>query len=107
MSGFIRFLEGAKTKPMRQAVAVAAKAPQPGRVKTRLVPDLTPEDRPILFICFLRDTFVLVESVPGANVVISYQPPTAESQMREPFGDRHPRYTTIPNGHELPPSNLI
>jgi glycosyltransferase A (GT-A) superfamily protein (DUF2064 family) len=29
---------------MRQAVAIAAKAPQPGTVKARLIPDLSPEE---------------------------------------------------------------
>ena len=38
------------------ALAVMTKAPQPGRVKTRLVPPLTPMDAAELNKCFLRDT---------------------------------------------------
>jgi uncharacterized protein len=38
------------------ALAVMTKAPQPGRVKTRLVPPLTPEQAAELNKCFLRDT---------------------------------------------------
>lgn len=37
------------------AVAVMAKAPQPGKVKTRLVPPLTPEQATALNAAFLRD----------------------------------------------------
>jgi rSAM/selenodomain-associated transferase 1 len=38
------------------ALAVMTKAPQAGRVKTRLVPPLTPEEAAELNKCFLRDT---------------------------------------------------
>ena len=38
------------------ALAVMTKAPQAGRVKTRLVPPLTPEQAAELNRCFLRDT---------------------------------------------------
>src|SRR4029077_8405822 len=38
------------------ALAVMTKAPQPGRVKTRLVPLLTPEEAAEMNKCFLRDT---------------------------------------------------
>ncbi len=40
----------------RCALAVMAKAPRPGRVKTRLVPPLTLEQSAALNVCFLRDT---------------------------------------------------
>ncbi|MGC8470368.1 MAG: hypothetical protein ACP5NI_10725, partial [Acetobacteraceae bacterium] len=39
----------------RSAVAVMAKAPVPGRVKTRLVPPLTPAQATALNAAFLRD----------------------------------------------------
>ncbi len=39
----------------RCAIAVMAKAPQAGRVKTRLVPPLTPDEATRLSACFLRD----------------------------------------------------
>jgi glycosyltransferase A (GT-A) superfamily protein (DUF2064 family) len=38
------------------ALTIMAKAPRPGRVKTRLSPPLTPEQASDLNICFLRDT---------------------------------------------------
>src|SRR6476620_7974053 len=45
------------------ALAVMTKAPQPGRVKTRLVPPLTPEEAAELNKCFLRDTTAAISSV--------------------------------------------
>jgi len=40
-----------------EALVVVAKAPEPGRVKTRLVPTLGRERTTALYVCFLRDTF--------------------------------------------------
>src|SRR6266568_8852035 len=45
------------------ALAVMTKAPQAGRVKTRLVPPLTPEEAAELNKCFLRDTAAAISSV--------------------------------------------
>jgi rSAM/selenodomain-associated transferase 1 len=44
------------------ALAVMTKAPQSGRVKTRLVPPLTPEEAAELNKCFLRDTAAAILS---------------------------------------------
>jgi rSAM/selenodomain-associated transferase 1 len=44
------------------ALAVMTKAPQAGRVKTRLVPPLTPEEAAELNKCFLRDTGAAISS---------------------------------------------
>jgi len=41
-------------------LAVMTKAPQPGQVKTRLVPLLTPDEAAELNKCFLRDTAVAI-----------------------------------------------
>jgi len=45
------------------ALAVMTKAPEAGRVKTRLVPPLTPEEAAELNKCFLRDTAAAISSV--------------------------------------------
>ena len=45
------------------ALGVMTKAPQAGRVKTRLVPPLTPEEAAELNKCFLRDTAAAISSV--------------------------------------------
>ena len=44
------------TRATQCALAVMAKAPRPGKVKTRLSPPLTLDQTAALNICFLRDT---------------------------------------------------
>src|SRR3954469_6930450 len=59
MSAIHRVLEPGKAESVPGelcALAVMTKAPQPGRVKTRLTPPLTPQEAAALNICFLRDT---------------------------------------------------
>jgi uncharacterized protein len=56
------------------AMAVMAKAPRPGRVKTRLSPPLTPAEAAELNVCFLRDTTENLATVAGAAGLISYTP---------------------------------
>lgn len=45
------------------ALAIMAKAPRPGKVKTRLQPPLTPQQAAALNTCFLRDTAENIASV--------------------------------------------
>jgi rSAM/selenodomain-associated transferase 1 len=64
------------------ALAVMAKAPRPGKVKTRLSPPLTPEQAAELNACFLRDTVAsLREATQGSSSewVISYTPQGEEA----------------------------
>lgn len=67
------------------ALAIMAKAPRPGKVKTRLSPPLTPEQASELNSCFLRDT---VDSLHAATLatpaewVISYTPVGEEAAFR-------------------------
>ena len=87
------------------ALAVMAKAPRAGRVKTRLSPPLTAEQAADLNICFLKDTTENIAAVArsgGAAGVISYTPAGDEylfdnllpsefaliPQRGEAFGDR-------------------
>lgn len=59
------------------ALAVMAKAPRAGKVKTRLAPPLTLEEAAAINICFLRDTtenLAAVAEAGGAAGVISYTP---------------------------------
>lgn len=49
------------------ALAVMAKAPRPGKVKTRLSPPLTPDQASALNICFLRDTAENIQQVTDAS----------------------------------------
>lgn len=59
------------------ALAVMAKAPRPGKVKTRLQPPLTAEEAAALNVCFLRDTaqnLALVAGEGAAQGLICYTP---------------------------------
>ena len=56
------------------ALAVMAKAPRPGKVKTRLSPPLTLEQTAALNVRFLRDTTENMAAVPLAAGLISYTP---------------------------------
>jgi rSAM/selenodomain-associated transferase 1 len=51
-------------------LAVIAKAPVPGRVKTRLCPPCTPEQAAFLAEASLRDTLAAMASVAGARRVV-------------------------------------
>ena len=52
-----------RLEPGLCALAVMTKAPQAGRVKTRLVPPLTAEEAAELNKCFLRDTAAAISTV--------------------------------------------
>lgn len=59
------------------ALAVMAKAPRAGKVKTRLQPPLSAEEAAALNVCFLRDTAENIASVAGeggAHGLICYTP---------------------------------
>jgi rSAM/selenodomain-associated transferase 1 len=53
------------------ALLVVAKAPEPGRVKTRLCPPLTPDQAADLAAAALLDTLAAVAAVPGGRVVVA------------------------------------
>jgi rSAM/selenodomain-associated transferase 1 len=62
---------------LRCALAVMAKAPRPGKVKTRLSPPLTPEQASALNICFIKDTAENIHQVTQATPsdgVVAYTP---------------------------------
>ena len=67
------------------ALAVMAKAPRSGEVKTRLVPPLRAEEAAILSTCFLKDIagnfMAASRSVPVAGY-IAYSPPGSEGLFR-------------------------
>jgi uncharacterized protein len=64
------------------ALVVMAKAPRPGKVKTRLCPPLTPDESAALNICFLKDTtenLAQVENMGASAGLICYTPAGDES----------------------------
>jgi rSAM/selenodomain-associated transferase 1 len=62
-----------------------AKAPRPGKVKTRLSPPLTPDQASALNICFIRDTTENIQQVTEASNsagLVAYTPAGDESAFR-------------------------
>ena len=67
------------------ALAIMAKAPRAGKVKTRLAPVLTMEGSAALNICFLRDTAQNIADVAaggGARGLVCYTPAGEESAFQ-------------------------
>ncbi len=64
---------------MKGLVAILAKQPMPGRVKTRLAKDVGPERAAVLAEAFLLDTIDVAAQVPGADVLIAFDPPDAKA----------------------------
>jgi len=62
---------------MRIALCIMAKAPEPGRVKTRLCPPLSPADAAELYRCFLLDKIAQARQVAGAEPVLAFAPAEA------------------------------
>jgi rSAM/selenodomain-associated transferase 1 len=56
------------------AVAIMAKAPTAGAVKTRLTPPLTAANAAHLYRCFLLDKIAQVRALQGARAVVAYTP---------------------------------
>jgi len=76
-----------KTTVTKQvALAIMAKRPQAGDVKTRLCPPLTPEEAAELAQCFLFDKFDQVCRVPGVERFLAFSPPDAETFFRSQAG---------------------
>lgn len=74
------------------AVAVMAKAPGAGAVKTRLCPPLTPREAAALARGFLRDTIAKVRGLHGATPAIAYTP----DSERALFARLAPDFALVP-----------
>jgi rSAM/selenodomain-associated transferase 1 len=77
-------------------MAIMAKAPRPGRVKTRLSPPLTAEQAATINSCFLKDTTENIADLAqegGCSGVISYTP----------IGDELLFEGLLPQGYQLIP----
>src|SRR5271168_1624055 len=78
----------------RCALAVMAKAPRPGKVRTRLSPPLTPEQSSALNICFIRDTTENIHQVTEASN-------SAGIVVYTPVGDEAAFDGILPTGFQL------
>jgi len=88
--------EGKQVSAEVCALAVMTKAPQPGRVKTRLTPPLSPEEAASLNTCFLRDTAAAIaNTVEGARAlgIGVYTPVGAEGAYE---GILPPEFALVP-----------
>ncbi|MFQ5900810.1 MAG: TIGR04282 family arsenosugar biosynthesis glycosyltransferase [Thermodesulfobacteriota bacterium] len=64
---------------MRKALIIAAKAPHPGRTKTRLSPPLSEKDAASLYDCFLRDIWERISLIDEIDKFIAYYPVSSKS----------------------------
>jgi uncharacterized protein len=62
------------------AVAIMAKAPWPGAVKTRLCPPLLAAEAAELYRCFLLDKISAVQALVGARPVVAFTPDEAQAE---------------------------
>jgi hypothetical protein len=63
------------------AVAIMAKAPRPGEVKTRLCPPLLAAEAAALYRCFLLDKIAAVRALHGVRPVLAYTPDEAQAEL--------------------------
>jgi uncharacterized protein len=87
---------------MACAIVVMAKQPEPGKVKTRLCPPLSPEQAADLYEALFLDTVSLVSGIEQTDLFVAYDPDTARNffsrivsssvkcipQVRGDLGDR-------------------
>jgi rSAM/selenodomain-associated transferase 1 len=76
------------------ALAVMAKAPRPGRVKTRLSPPLSPDQASELNVCFIRDTTENIQQVTDGG-------DSAGIVVYTPIGDEAAFDGLLPTGFQL------
>lgn len=72
---------------MNPALAIMAKVPGHGEVKTRLGPALSSEARRELYEAFLLDRVEQARHLGGTRVVVAYTPAEASQAMRELLGN--------------------
>lgn len=72
---------------MKTCLTVFAKQPMPNRVKTRLVPPLSPEQAATLYTAFLTDWCESLAELPDVDIVIAYTPPEAQPDLQALIGE--------------------
>jgi len=68
------------------AVVVFAKTPEPGAVKTRLCPPLSPEDAAELQRACLQDLWARLDRLPRVRRILCYHPPGSADRFRDLLG---------------------
>ena len=72
---------GVASAVSKVAVAIMAKVPRAGAVKTRLCPPLLAAEAAALYRCFLLDKIATVGALAGAQPVIAYTPEGAHAEV--------------------------
>jgi hypothetical protein len=67
---------------MTVPVAIMARVPAAGRVKTRLCPPLTPDQAARLARCFLQDRVEQLAAIPEASPLVAFTPADLETELR-------------------------
>jgi rSAM/selenodomain-associated transferase 1 len=67
-----------------RALGIMGKAPEPGRVKTRLIPPLDAEQATLLYRAFLRDAMLTGLMVEACSVSVIY-PPSCQLALLDPL----------------------
>jgi rSAM/selenodomain-associated transferase 1 len=70
-----------------EALVVMLKAPEAGKVKTRLVPPLSGVEAGELYTCFIRDTFNTVAALKDVDVFAAYTPPGSREHVQSILPD--------------------
>jgi len=70
-----------------RTLVIMAKAPKPGRVKTRLIASLPPFAVTALYRCLLEDTLTLAKSLTGVEVAVMC-PEADQIELEELLGNR-------------------
>lgn len=74
-------MHGARSVEPAVGLAIMAKAPRAGAVKTRLCPPLRPPEAAELARCFLLDTVARVAGVAGVRPILAYEPEEARAEF--------------------------
>ena len=72
---------------MRIPVAIMAKVPVAGEVKTRLCPPLTPVQAAELARCFLEDRIAQLSGIPTVAPIVAFTPADREPELRPLLAD--------------------
>lgn len=73
---------------MKKLLVVMAKAPVPGKVKTRLTPAVSSDDAAELSACFLEDRLAEMGMLVGCDRAIAFTPSNAKHCFEKFAGDR-------------------
>lgn len=81
------------TEQLKKALLIFAKRPLPGKVKTRLVPPLSPEEAAELYRCMLGDVMAMAANFPDLSLHLFYED---MGEAREYFAGIAPGIVSFP-----------